>query len=129
VIVVDTHAVIWMTQEPAVLSAVASRALLEARKAGELGIADVTLREIAYLVTRKRVMVSRPLDVYLGFVESIFRVLPMNGKIAQRSTQFGPIYPNDPTDQIIGATAVVLNAALVTRDEKIRASGEVECIW
>jgi PIN domain nuclease of toxin-antitoxin system len=128
-ILVDTHAVIWMTQEPSILSARAGRVLLEARRAGELAIADITLREIAHLVARRRVRLSTPLDVYLAFVESIFRVLPMDGKIALRSVQFGPAYPNDPIDQVIGATAVVLNAALVTKDEAIWASGEVDCVW
>ena len=128
-IVVDTHAVIWMTQEPEVLSVAAGRVLLEARKTGDICIADITLREIAYLVTRRRILMSPPLDVYLKFLESIFQILPINAEIAERSAHFGPIYPRDPFDQIIGATAVVLNATLVTKDEKIHASGEVKCIW
>jgi PIN domain nuclease of toxin-antitoxin system len=129
VILVDTHAVIWMTQEPAILSDEAACVLLAARRTGELAIADITLREIAHLVARKRVRVSTPLDIYLDFVESVFRVLPMDSKIARRSVEFGPKYPNDPIDQIIGATAVVLKATLVTKDQAIRASGEVDCVW
>ncbi len=128
-IVVDTHAVIWMTQEPRELSTRAGEALLEARAAGELAIADITLREIAFLVARGRIRIGTPLNVYLSFLESLFRVLPINGEIAERSSRFGDRYPNDPIDQIIGATALVLHAALVTKDDLIRRSGEVRCIW
>lgn len=128
-IIVDTHAVIWLTKEPKQLSRSASLALIQARDEGALAIADITLREIAVQIVRRRLVVSEPLDVYLRFVESIFRVLPVNGRIAERSARFGSTYPNDPADRLIGATALVHGAALVTKDAAIRASGEVECIW
>ena len=128
-IVVDTHAVIWLTQEPKQLSAPANVALIEARSEGALAVADITLREIAVQIVRKRVLVSLPLDVYLRFVESIFTVLPVDGRIAAQSARFGLGYPNDPADRLIGATALVHGAKLVTKDAAIRASGEVDCVW
>jgi PIN domain nuclease of toxin-antitoxin system len=129
VIVVDTHAVVWLTQEQELLSDAASAALIEGRREGLLAIADITLREIAMQITRGRLSVSSSLDVYLHFIESIFNVLPVDGRIAERSTRFGSTYPRDPADQLIGATAIVHGARLVTKDERIRASGEVKCIW
>ncbi len=128
-IVVDTHAVVWLTQEPKQLSQAARAVLVQARNEGALAIADITLREIAVQVIRQRITVSEPLAVYLRFVESIFRVLPVNGRIAERSARFGSAYPNDPADRLIGATALVHGAVLVTKDAAIRASGEVDCIW
>jgi PIN domain nuclease of toxin-antitoxin system len=35
----------------------------------------------------------------------------------------------DPHDRIIAATAKLLNAKLITKDEKIRSSKIVETIW
>jgi PIN domain nuclease of toxin-antitoxin system len=128
-IVVDTQAVIWVTQEPHRLSKAAGFALVEGRRMGELAIADITLREIAHLVARGRVRVSEPLDVYLRFLESLFHVVPINAEIAYRSMQFGPSYPKDPADMLIGATAIVHRSILVTSDSEIRASGEVNCVW
>ena len=128
-IVVDTHAVIWMSQEQELLSEAASAALIEARQDGGLAIADITLREIALLITRGRVTVSTPLTAYLSFIESLFKVLPIDGRTAEQSMRFGPAYPKDPADRLIGATAVIHGARLVTKDEKIRASGEVGCVW
>ncbi len=128
-IVVDTQAVIWLTQADPRLSEAAHRALIEGRGEGSLAIADVTLREIAMLVSRGRVTVSTPLEIYLEFIESWFRVLPITAKIAERSVRFGAAYPKAPADQLSGATAIVHGARLVTRDEAIRRSGEVECVW
>ena len=128
-IVVDTHAVIWLTQDQELLSDAASAALIEGRREGRLAIADITLREIAEQVIRGRLVVSSPLDVYLRFIESLFQVLPINGQIAERSARFGSKYPKDPADRLIGATAIVHGARLVTKDEQIRESKEVDCIW
>ena len=127
--VVDTHAVIWLTQEPAKLSPVASRALLEARADGTLAIADITLREIAWSISTGRVLVSTPLGTYLAFVESLFNVVAINGAIAERSFQFSRRYPRDPADRLIGATAAVHGERLVTKDRAIQTSGEVNCVW
>jgi PIN domain nuclease of toxin-antitoxin system len=129
VIVVDTHAVIWLTQEQELLSAAAAKVLTNGRRGGELAIADITLWEIAEQVFRGRLRVSKPLDVYLGFIESLFQVVPIDGQIAEQSARFGALYPKDPADRLIGATALVHGATLVTKDQRIRASKEVDCIW
>ena len=128
-IVVDTHAVFWLTGEQRLLSPAARTALLEGRREGKLAIADVTLREIAVQIMRGRVTVNSTLEVYLEFVESHFKVLPITAGIAERSVRFGSTFPRDPADRLIGATALVHGAKLVTKDEPIRASGEVPVIW
>ena len=69
------------------------------------------------------------LGEYLSVIEKTFTVLPITGGIAVRSQLFSDRYPKDPTDRIIGATAVVNSGKLITADRKIRDSGEVECIW
>ncbi len=44
-IVVDTHAVIWLTQGQDMLSTVARAVLIEGRREGKLTVADITLRD------------------------------------------------------------------------------------
>ncbi len=66
---------------------------------------------------------------YLQGLERAFIVFPITGVIAERSMLFTSNYPKDPTDRIIGATALVHGARLVTADRAIRASGEVNCVW
>jgi PIN domain nuclease of toxin-antitoxin system len=38
-------------------------------------------------------------------------------------------YPKDPSDRLIGSTAIVEGMTLITADDKIRNSGMVECVW
>ena len=128
-IVVDTHAVIWLTQSEGLLSAPAREALVGGRREGKLAIADVTLREIAMQIVRGRIAVSSSVESYLHFIESLYIVLPINARIAAQSVHFGANYPNDPADRLIGATAVVHGARLVTKDVLIHDSKEVDCIW
>ena len=126
---VDTQTVIWMTQDDARLSDPAKEILSRGRREGTLAIADVTLREVSMLVWKARVTLPISLGAYLAFIESMFTVIPIDSVIAERSVRFSKNYPNDPADQLIGATAVVRGMALVTVDQEIRNSGEVECIW
>ena len=128
-ILVDTQAVLWLTEEDSRLSEAAELLLIQGRKDGTLAIADITLREIAMLVSKGRVTLPMPLSVYLEFLESIFRVMPISARIAERSIGFGKKYPNDPADKLIGATAIIHGMVLVTKDQEIRASGEVNCVW
>jgi PIN domain nuclease of toxin-antitoxin system len=128
-IVLDTHVVVWLAQEPDRLSSKAVRAIAAARKTGGVGISDVTLWELAMLVTRERIELATSLESFLRAVESTFVVFPLTAMIAQRSVQFTDRYPADPMDRIIGATALIEGVPLVTRDEKIRRSKEVPSIW
>jgi PIN domain nuclease of toxin-antitoxin system len=126
---VDTQAVIWLTGDAAQLSQPAWAALEQGRRSGELAIADITLGEIAELIARGRITAGRQPEGYLGFVESLFRVVPIDARIARQSAQFSAKYPKDPADRLIGATAIVHGAKLVTKDAGIRGSGEVQCVW
>ena len=128
-IVVDTQAVVWLTEEPKRLPLAARLALTQERRERNLMIADITLNEIAMIVDRGQVKISKPLEIYLAFIESAFTVIPITAKIAERSQRFASTYPKDPADRLIGATAIMHQARLVTSDEKIRNSGEVNCIW
>lgn len=53
----------------------------------------------------------------------------MSVEIALLSSQFKAPYPVDPMDRIIGATALSEDIPLVTADERIRHSGQVQTIW
>jgi PIN domain nuclease of toxin-antitoxin system len=130
VILVDTHIVVWLTMEPERLSKRAAEMIGTARlEGGGVAVADVTLWELGMLITRGRIRPSDSLATFLRRVEETFLVLPITSATAEVSMQFSKQYSNDPTDRLIGATAVVEGISLVTADEKIRASGEVPTIW
>lgn len=128
-ILLDTHAVLWLAQVPELLSDDAREAISSARQKDGVAIADETLWELAMLVSKGRVGVRTSLRDFLTAVERHCTVLPVTGAIAERAVQFSKGYPGDPTDRLIGATAVVHGLELVTKDEGIRGSGEVKCVW
>jgi len=128
-IVLDTHTVLWLAQEPELLSERAKEAIASARMNGGLAIADKTLWELAMLISRGRVKVQTSLRDFLQEVERICTVIPVTSAVAERAVQFSEKFSLDPADRLIGATAMVYGAPLVTKDKIIRASGEVNCLW
>jgi PIN domain nuclease of toxin-antitoxin system len=130
VILLDTHTAIWISTDKRQLSVPAAEAIREeSRAAGGVAIASSSLWEIAMMSAKGRFRLPRPLTEYLRYVESIYVVLPITGAIAERAMLFMGKFPNDPTDRLIAATALVHNIKLVTKDKKIRLSQQVDCIW
>ncbi len=128
-ILVDTQIVIWLAAEPEKVSRRASEAIREARRADGVGISDKTLWELAMTFSKGLIRADVSLRDLLEKTERTFVVLPMNAAIAERSVQFGKLFPADPADRIIAATAIIYGLRLVTADAQIRKSGEVSCIW
>jgi PIN domain nuclease of toxin-antitoxin system len=129
VILIDTHATVWLAESPEQLSARAREAIRRERQIDGLAISDKTLWELAMAISQGRLEVQTSMRDFLRVVERNFVVLPITGSIAERSVQFSDNFPKDPTDRIIGATALIHGMRLVTKDKKIRASKEVDCIW
>jgi PIN domain nuclease of toxin-antitoxin system len=42
---------------------------------------------------------------------------------------FGDVFPNDPADRLIAATALVLDAPLITADTKLHGLPSLTTIW
>ena len=128
-IVLDTHIVIWLAEAPELLSDAATSAIKSERQSGSLVISDMTLLELARLISGGKVGVRTSLAAFLVQVERNFEVLPVTGVIAELTMKFSPAYPRDPVDRVIGATALAHSCKLITKDEKIQRSGEVDCVW
>jgi PIN domain nuclease of toxin-antitoxin system len=131
VILLDTHVLVWLMGEPEKLSKAAGSAIRRARNSDGLSIADVTIWELALLLSRGVLQSG-------GTVENTVRNLvgrsgvsikPITPEIAALATQFPNDYPRDPIDRLIGATARAEGLALVTRDEGIRKSPLLKTIW
>jgi PIN domain nuclease of toxin-antitoxin system len=111
-IILDTHIWIWWVDEAPKLSA-ANREIIQTHQDSGLGISIISCWEIAKLVEKGRLRFDRPvnewLDLALAYpgVELIDLSLP----IILQSTRLEGFH-NDPADQIIVATAKVLNSHL-----------------
>ena len=130
-ILLDTHAVLWLVIEPERLSRPAASAIRRARTGSGIAIADITLLELAFLFARGAVQSRGTLENSLSeIVEGAGVVVrPITAEIAALAAQFPEDYPRDPADRLIGATARAEAIPLITRDERIRRSPWVKTIW
>ena len=85
-ILLDTHVIVWLAESPAELSKVATQAIAHERKSGVLAVSDMTLLELARIITNGKVAVKTSLADFLRTVEENFTVLPVTGLIAERDT-------------------------------------------
>lgn len=129
-ILVDTHVVVWLAFDQDQLSKKAMDAINDARKTGDgLAISDITLLELATLVSKGRIHLDIGLETFLREVEARFVVLPISGRACARAIGLPAAFPRDPADRIIGATALVEGLSLLTADREIRRSKAVHTIW
>jgi PIN domain nuclease of toxin-antitoxin system len=119
VIVLDTHALVWLVEGLPKLGQTARRAADRALTERALYVSAITYWELTMLEVKKRLTMARPPEILraellgLGLGE-----LPVTGEIgigAGRLDQFH----GDPADRIIAVTASSLNATLITADDKI----------
>ena len=134
-LLLDTHILLWWLDVPGGpsprLTVAQSRALDLSREINEqLGVASITLWEIAKLVELLRVQFEQDLDVVLRGIEQhpMLRILRLDAHVARESTMLGERMRGDPTDQLIVATARVHGLRLVTSDERIRRSETVPVV-
>lgn len=129
-IVLDTHAVLWLLTLPEKLSTRASKAIEQVRRDNKgLAIASVTLYELACGVSGNRMRVHGRLEAVLEQIERLLTVIPLTPAVAAQAARLPDNFPRDPFDRIIAATALVHGAPLVTADGQIRSSGAVVTIW
>ena len=129
-ILVDTHVVVWLAFAQEQISRRARTTIDGARKNAEgLAISDITLMELATLVSKRRVRLDISLESFLQEVELRFVVLPMNARVCARAVTLPEAYPKDPADRIIGATALVEGLILLTADRQIQQSKIVQTMW
>jgi PIN domain nuclease of toxin-antitoxin system len=129
VILLDTHVVLWVAQVPDLLSMTAEEAIRVERQRDGVGISDKTLWELAMMISYRRVRVKTSLLDFLRAIERNFTIFPVTAEIAVRAVGLSAKYPKDPADRLIGATALVHGLQLITKDDGIRASGEVPVVW
>jgi PIN domain nuclease of toxin-antitoxin system len=128
-ILLDTHALMWLAFEPARLSKAARDAIHESARTGGLGISAITLWEAAWLVTHRRVDFTGTPEAFLEEISSRTAVFPITSQIAVLANRLPATYPRDPSDRLIGATAMSEGIALVTKDRTIRSCKQIKTIW
>lgn len=121
-IVLDTHIWVWWVHGDPSLP-VPVRARLEAAESTGLGVSIISCWEVAKLVERKRLSLPCPLVEWLrqALAYPGLQLLDLTPRICVESTQLPGTFHQDPADQIIVATARVMDSPIVTIDGKILA--------
>ncbi len=127
-VVLDTHAWLWWTSQPAKLG---RRAAAKIRVARRIGVSAVSCLEVAIAAARGKISLDRaPLD-WLEQALAMPRVelIPLTPRIAVAASQLGRDFPGDPADRVITATAILESAILLTKDARIRGFSGVATDW
>jgi PIN domain nuclease of toxin-antitoxin system len=127
VILLDTHVLIWLAQDPAKISARASKAIREAKDG--LAISDITMWEMALLAGRGRLNLTGTIEAFVEEICSRTAILPITPRIAALAIQLPSSFPKDPADRLIGATAISEGIGLISADVRIQRTGIVRTIW
>lgn len=130
-ILLDTHALLWLAAEPKRLSRRAASAIRRALRSGGIAIASISLWEIAMLFSQGRIRSRGTIEASIetllrGTGASLREITPA---IAALATQFPADFSADPADRLIAATARDGGLTLITRDDRLRSSPLIRTIW
>ncbi|MFO1084024.1 MAG: type II toxin-antitoxin system VapC family toxin [Reyranellaceae bacterium] len=118
-LLLDTHTIVWLTEDLPDLGSAAKRSCDAALAANEILVPAIVFFELGRL--RKRRRIGGPESVW-GWHSSLVtlgvRVLPVSAEIAMRASELDDLH-GDPIDRVIVATAIVEGAILLTADRPI----------
>jgi len=132
VIVLDTHALVWWMSSPDRIPAKARRVLDASVAEGKpVAVSSISVWEIAMLVERGRLELTLPSGVWLAHLEQLswLSFVPVDNRIAVRAVHLEEYPHRDPADRIIVATALGLNATLVTADRRLHDYRPLRTVW
>lgn len=129
-IVLDTHIWVWWVNDGNELSA-AKKQILSANEATGLGVSLISCWEVAKLVEKGRLTLKLPVEEWIAHALAHPGVclLPLDTGIVIASAQLPQPFHNDPADQMIVATARILDRELATDDGQILSYPHVKLVW
>jgi PIN domain nuclease of toxin-antitoxin system len=129
-VLLDTHVLLfWLGGDLRLTSAQAGA--IEAASADEpLLVSDISLWEVATLLSLGRIRLQRPLRDWLetAVAPPLVRRMSISPAVAAEVAQLPSSFHRDPADRIIVATARVAGAVVATSDGRIVDSGLVETV-
>jgi PIN domain nuclease of toxin-antitoxin system len=131
VLVLDTCALVFDSLDPGRLSKKATAAIAKADDSGKLACCDISLWEIAMLISKGRLNPGTNAQEFIQIILSVrkIEVLSITPEIAAKSAiaEFCP--HGDPADRIIAASTIIHKATLVTSDRKLATVSGLHIVW
>ncbi len=128
-IILDTHIWVWWVHGSDQLTPT-QLANLQANEKTGLGISAISCWEVAKLVELNRLVL--PIDVMEWLDQALaypgVQLINLTPAIAAESARLPQPFHRDPADQIIVATARVLDCELLTADKRILEYGSVKTV-
>ena len=118
-ILLDTHAAIWILRNDAALGKKARDVAVAAADDGQLAISAISFWEIALLIAKGRLRsLDDPSETRALMIRAGIQEIPLTGEIAILAVQLDALH-GDPADRFIAATAITYDATLMTADETL----------
>ena len=127
-ILLDTHAFIWLVSSPDKLSEKARTAI--AKNSSSLHLSIVSAWEISLLCRKNRLCLPLSPEQFVEeAVEHLHLIeIPLTRKTVQHSVKLPPIH-NDPFDRVLIAECQLNNLSLISADKFICEYPDVDVIW
>jgi PIN domain nuclease of toxin-antitoxin system len=128
VILLDTHAFIWLASDQRQLSKTALKLLQQPEQTAAISI--VTAWEIAILTKRNRLELPVAPDVFVerALGQHHLSELPLSRDVVFASVNLPDIH-NDPFDRILVATARAHRMTLISKDKTIARYPDIDVLW
>jgi len=131
VLILDTCALVFDSLAPVRLSKKATAAITQADDTGTLACCDISLWEIAMLISKGRLDPGTNAQEFIQLILAArkIEIIPITPIIAAKSvlSEFCP--HGDPADRIIAASTVIHKAKLVTSDRKLATVAGLQIVW
>lgn len=130
-ILLDTCAIIFAALTPEKLTPKAAKEIMGGIETRNLNCCDISLWEIAMLISRGRLKPAADPGTFISRVLSAYNlaVLPITTEIAVLSADESLFCHKNPCDRLIGATALHHKMPLITSDAHLRSLPGLKIIW
>jgi PIN domain nuclease of toxin-antitoxin system len=131
IILLDTHAFVWWISHPQKLSKSAQQKIDRAASLSAIYVSSISIWEIVLLASRGRLEFSVEVEDWINLCESLpfLNFVPVDNHVAIKANRLPEPFHQDSADRMILATAMILNATLITRDHKILDYPHVKSFW
>jgi PIN domain nuclease of toxin-antitoxin system len=118
-LLLDTHALIWLVEGSKRLGRRSARLADDALARDELAVAAISFWEVAMLARQQRIAIDLPPSEWRLRVGRLgVHEIPLTGDVGIAATVL-PDFHADPADRFIVASAQALDAGLMTADERV----------
>ena len=129
-VLLDTHIWWWWVTGESRLSPAQRRRLAKVRPEHPALVSDISLWEVATLLSLGRIELDVPLREWLeaASAEPLVRRCAISPAVAAEVAALPDSFHRDPADRILVATARIHGATLLTQDERIIRAGLVSTL-